>query len=110
MIPEISKSGGLKVKILKVPPELKTKYLSKRILEIELIRRQIQLGDFSLAEKVGHQVKGSATTFGFSFLSEIGEELENAAIKREATVVLKLLDQFESSIKLFKLRHQQELT
>jgi len=68
---------------MRVTSEMKRKYLSRRIEEIGRIRGQLVSNDFSLAQTVGHQIKGNAKTFEFPEIAEIGIEMEVAAKKQD---------------------------
>ncbi len=47
-------------------------------------------GDFDTIRSLGHNMKGTGTTFGFPQISEIGDELEQAAKKQDADSARKL--------------------
>ena len=68
---------------MKVPVELKIKYLSRRIQDIERLRSSLEQGDYSFAQKLGHQVKGNAVTFDVPQIAQLGHEMERAALKKE---------------------------
>jgi HPt (histidine-containing phosphotransfer) domain-containing protein len=63
-----------------VPTELRKKYLERRRQECENCRQALQTSDFAYLEKVGHQIKGNAASFGFDTLGGIAESLEEAAL------------------------------
>ena len=64
---------------MEISVELKTKYLSRRDKDLEDCLAALQFRDLALLERVGHQMKGNALTFGFAPLAEIGEAMETAA-------------------------------
>lgn len=79
---------------MQVPLELKQKYISRRLQDIDKLRSSLDGDDFSLALKFGHQVKGNASTFEFPELVGIGAEIEKAAKihdkEKLKTLILKL--------------------
>jgi HPt (histidine-containing phosphotransfer) domain-containing protein len=83
---------------MQVPTELKTMYLNRRIQDISKIKSGLKSGDFGLAEKLGHQVKGNAETFEFPEMANLGLEIEKAAIKKDPSLVMSLVDQMEMAI------------
>jgi HPt (histidine-containing phosphotransfer) domain-containing protein len=62
-----------------VPDEMLVKYRQRRQRDLEDCVRHVREGKMNFIEKVGHQLKGNALTFGYPELSLIGEELEAAA-------------------------------
>lgn len=64
---------------MRVTSEMKRRYVSRRIEEIKLIQCQLGTNDFTLAQTVGHQIKGNAKTFEFPEIAVIGVEMEAAA-------------------------------
>lgn len=83
---------------MKVPKELKIKYLQRRTQEITELMYSIDKGDFSLAERVGHQLKGNAVTFEIPQIAYIGLEMENAAQKRDLEKLRALINKLQSSL------------
>ena len=66
-----------------VPDEILVKYRQRRQRDLEDCVRHVREGKMNFIEKVGHQLKGNALTFGYPELSLIGEELEAAATAEE---------------------------
>lgn len=81
---------------MKVPVELKIRYLSRRMEDIERLRRTLDQDDYSFAQKVGHQVKGNAVTFDVPQIAFIGVEMEKAAQRRDKERVQILIQKMES--------------
>lgn len=82
-----------------VPQELKIKYLDRRIMDIQLLRSSLSKGDFALALKLGHQVKGNAATFEFPQMAQLGCEIEMAAKCHDRIAIENLVKKMESEIK-----------
>jgi HPt (histidine-containing phosphotransfer) domain-containing protein len=83
---------------MQVPVELKIKYLKRRIQDIENLRCSLEQDDYSLAMKLGHQVKGNAVTFEFPQMAYIGVEIESAAKRRDKERVKILIQKMEKAI------------
>ena len=81
-----------------VPVELKQRYLSRRIQDLIHLKEALAKNDFSLALKLGHQVKGNAVTFEFPHMAIIGVELEHAAKKQDKETLMSLIQKMESAI------------
>jgi HPt (histidine-containing phosphotransfer) domain-containing protein len=80
---------------MKLPIELKKKYLDRRLEDIKLLRLTLDQGDFSHALRVGHQVKGNAVTFEVPRLAPIGNEMETAAKRRDIEKLRILIQRME---------------
>lgn len=83
---------------MQVPVELKIKYLSRRMQDIERLRATLENDDYTFAQKVGHQVKGNAVTFDVPQIAPIGYEMEKAAQIRDKEKVEVLIQKMESMI------------
>lgn len=83
---------------MQVPVELKIKYLSRRLQDIERLRLSLEQEDYSFAQKVGHQIKGNAVTFDVPQIAFIGLEMEKAAQKKDKEKVKILIQKMESLI------------
>lgn len=89
---------------MQVPAELRIKYLSRRIEDIKHLRHLLENDDYSLALKLGHQVKGNAHTFEFPQMASLGVEIEMAAKNRNKEAVSSLADKME-----YALQHARSL-
>lgn len=67
---------------IEIPDEVRLKYFERRMTDVKKCTEAITSKDFKFLQKVGHDLKGNALTFGFEPLAAIGESLENAAIEQ----------------------------
>lgn len=81
-----------------VPHEMKVVYIQRRLSDFAECNRAIESGDYSFLEKVGHQVKGNAQSFGFDSLSPIGIALETAAKERNIENIKKAVQDFGTAV------------
>lgn len=81
-----------------IPHEMKVVYIQRRLSDFAECNRAIETGDFSFLEKVGHQVKGNAQSFGFDALSPIGVALEAAAKERNIENIKKAVHDFGTAV------------
>ncbi len=84
--------------MMDIPLELKLKYLKRRLEEIEEIKKKISNNDFELASKLGHQIKGNASSFSFNELENRGERIEKAALNQNKEQVLILIGELEEKV------------
>lgn len=80
---------------MKIPAELKIKYLNRRLAEIGRLRSTLEQDDYSLALQVGHQVKGNAVTFEVPQIAVIGFEMEEAAQRQDKQRIKLLVHKLE---------------
>lgn len=83
---------------MQVPVELKIKYLSRRIQDIEKLKSSLERDDYSVAVKLGHQVKGNAVTFDVPQMAHVGLEMEKAANRKDKERVKLLTAKMELMI------------
>jgi|GEM_PF-1133681 HPt (histidine-containing phosphotransfer) domain-containing protein len=83
---------------MRVPKELKIRYLQRRTREIPELMYSIDNGDFSFAERVGHQLKGNAVTFEIPQIAYIGLEMERAAQKKDLDKLRALIHKLQASL------------
>lgn len=83
--------------------KMKVVYIQRRKSDFTECMKAIESGDFSFLEKVGHQVKGNAETFGFDELSPIGIALESAAKSKDLAMAKKIVKQFGDIIESIRI-------
>lgn len=81
--------------MFEVSAEAKERYLKRRQDDLIKCKEAIQNQDLSFLEKVGHQLKGNAVTFGFAELSSVGAQLEIAAKDQNWAQIESLVHDFE---------------
>lgn len=59
-------------------------YLSNTRNAAEQIRKNVQVGDFEDARRIGHNLKGSGGGYGFMKISTLGAEIEAAAREKNS--------------------------
>jgi HPt (histidine-containing phosphotransfer) domain-containing protein len=65
-------------------------YLKNRIKDAEALRLQLEQNDFKSIERITHKIKGSAGSYGFTELGEIGGKMEKAAQENDLDALKKL--------------------
>lgn len=88
---------------MKVPIELKRRYLNRKLQDIQCLRTLIDKDDYSEALRLGHQVKGNAVTFEFPQMAIVGLEIENAAKRQDKEKVKLLLLKMETMIQMTQI-------
>ncbi len=83
---------------MEIPQYLIARYLVRRQEDFRRCKSLLEEKNFSELEKIGHQIKGSGPTFGFSELSEIGLNLEEEARKTDTDCIKKVIERFSTWI------------
>jgi len=92
---------------MKIPVELKVRYLSRRMHDIENLKSSLEMNDFSVAMKLGHQVKGNAKTFDFPLIANLGIAMELAARQGDKEKVRTLIHDLEFIVSQEKVNFPQ---
>lgn len=82
--------------IMEVPHEMLFRYMERRKKDLETCLLCLEDQNFTELEKVGHQLKGNGTTFGYNDLSAIGDLLEKAASHQDVPQIERVLYDFSS--------------
>jgi HPt (histidine-containing phosphotransfer) domain-containing protein len=88
---------------MKIPAELKRKYLDRRIKDLENLRHSLNQDDYSPALKLGHQVKGNAVTFDFHEIAPFGVAMEIAAQVKDKEQITHIIIKMEELIHMARL-------
>lgn len=62
-------------------------FVARRRVEIDGLLKQLEEEDFESIERLGHNLKGCATPYGFPGLSRLGAELEDAGRARDIEAI-----------------------
>ena len=62
-------------------------FLNNRGKDVESIRDFLDKENFDAIRVLGHCMKGAGGGYGFDAITEIGDEIENAALGRDAAVI-----------------------
>jgi len=84
--------------MIKIPVELKIRYLDRRMTDLALLKVLMEREDYSFAQRVGHQIKGNAVTFDVPQMAQVGHDLETAAVKRDKEKIKILIQKMEGLI------------
>ena len=77
-----------------IPEEARQKYIERRKTDLENCKKALQQKDFDAIARVGHQVKGNASTFGYEELGSIAIEMEKSALSKDAGKLDSVLTKF----------------
>jgi len=70
-------------------------FMRNRRRDVATLRIAVDEKDFKTVRLLGHRMKGDGGGYGFDAISEIGEVLEQAAIREDRTVIVRQTDNLE---------------
>lgn len=90
-----------------VPAELAEfapSFLSNRRWDLVRMRRDLAKQDLDAIRSTAHDTKGMGTSYGFPVISELGREVEAAAMSADVTAISARLDELEAFLAYVRLR------
>jgi HPt (histidine-containing phosphotransfer) domain-containing protein len=93
----------IEVKLPGVLLGLIPRYLENRRREVQILAQAYQKRDFQTIQGIGHKLKGNAASYGFEYLTEIGTNLESAAMAQEDGSILPLIRKYEDYLSKIKI-------
>lgn len=86
------------IETMQIPVEARQKYLERRKQDIAASKEALLKQDYYFLERLGHQIKGNAITFGFDELTNIAVAIEQAAKAKNIPQLQELVNQFETAV------------
>jgi HPt (histidine-containing phosphotransfer) domain-containing protein len=87
--------------VVKVDPllaEIVPRFLQRCVQTVAEFRGAVRSGDLSAARRIGHALHGSAGSFGFEEMAEIGRDIERAAREGNTGSLEKLADALDDHV------------
>ena len=81
-------------------------FLENRQKDLTDLQRAKERKDFPKIELIGHQLMGSAGSYGFSTLSKLGKELERAAQQKSLDDTNLIISQIEDHLNLLEIDYE----
>jgi len=83
-------------------------FMRNRRRDVDTLRGALDESDFKTVRLLGHRMKGDGGGYGFDTISEIGEILEQAAIRKDRPAITQQtdrLDDFLGRVQVVYSRH-----
>jgi HPt (histidine-containing phosphotransfer) domain-containing protein len=74
------------------------KFLERCRQTVQEFRDAVRLGDFGGARRIGHALHGTASSFGFEQMAELGREIERAAKAGDAPALRDLAERLDDHV------------
>ena len=81
-------------------------FVSNRHRDVERLLTASGANDFDTARIIGHSMKGSGGGYGFPRITELGDKVEQAAIRRDAVEIAKLANELGQYLKAVKIEYR----
>lgn len=98
-------SAELNIVIDKELEDLIPDYIANRKSEIEIFEDAFDKKDFPKIQALGHKLRGTAGSYGFDYLSEIGKEFEEKSKVSDAISIQHALNQYKLYMKRIKVSY-----
>ena len=95
-------SRSYNAQIQKVLPH----FFQARIADLRDLSASVNIGDVATIQRIGHKLKGSARTFGFPEISELGQKLEEAAGASDFVTIRELVVELKSQLERHAPKNQ----
>jgi HPt (histidine-containing phosphotransfer) domain-containing protein len=84
--------GPIQVKIDEDLADIVPNFLKNRQKDAAAVQRALADGDFETIRILGHGMKGVGAGYGFDYITELGREMEQAAVSHNAAALADLND------------------
>ena len=84
---------------------LMPKFFAVRKDELGRIKAANAAGDFLALKRIGHTLHGTASSYGFFRLGEIGSQVEAAAGARDTSAIALLVTELEDHLERVRVRY-----
>lgn len=85
-------------------------FLDNRRQDIHQMRQLLEHGDFARIQSVGHKMKGTGRSYGFTAISRIGADIERAGREQDAPALERLINDLNSFLSRVKIEGPSERT
>lgn len=86
--------GRIRIEVDPDLADLVPSFLENRRADITTIREALEQRDYHRIHRIGHNLKGDSGALGFDGLSDVGRELEHAALQQNEGAIRTQLEHF----------------
>lgn len=91
-----------------LPPALVFAYLLNCRGDLAQLKAALAAGEYEMARRLGHQMKGTGKAYGFPGLTQIGRTIEWAASKQAAAELDSRIQRLEACLNIIELASEQD--
>jgi len=82
-------------------------FLNNRQREVESLRRALVMGDFELVRRLGHRMRGVGSSYGFEYVSLLGQRLEQCSRERDADLLGELVSEYADYLSTVRIEYSE---
>jgi HPt (histidine-containing phosphotransfer) domain-containing protein len=71
-------------------------FLQKRREDVDSMKPLLERAEFGRIQSIGHRMKGTGRSYGFTTISRIGADIELAAHQNDAGALARLIDELDA--------------
>ena len=68
--------------------------MNNRKREVDSLRHAVIVGDFELARRLGHRMRGVGGSYGFDYVSILGRRIEQGSRERDLELLGELVSEY----------------
>jgi HPt (histidine-containing phosphotransfer) domain-containing protein len=94
--------------IVQVDPDLEELipgFLENRKADVEKLRIDLDGGDFTNLQSIGHSIKGVGGGYGFDLMSELGASIESLAKEKNAAEIREKINQLDDYLQRVEIEY-----
>ena len=81
-------------------------FMSNRRKEVETLRSALASADFEQLRQLGHRMRGVGNSYGFQQISELGKQVEDAAIAGDRTGIAASIAEYSDYIASVRISYE----
>jgi len=97
------------VKVDEILKDLIPDFMTRRFQEMEQLTQLQASQDFKGLAHYGHKLKGSSLNYGFTYLGQLAQHLESAALSENSEEISELVQKIHDHIKNVQIVYVEEL-
>jgi len=82
-------------------------FLNNRQREVESLRHALVMGDFELVRRLGHRMRGVGGSYGFEYVSLLGQRLEQCSRERDADLLGELVSEYADYLSTVRIEYSE---
>jgi len=81
-------------------------FLENRSRDIVTLRNSLEKNDYEAIKSLGHSLKGVGGGYGFDSITDIGQELENAAKRQAGGEISALIERYDDYLSRIEIHYE----
>jgi HPt (histidine-containing phosphotransfer) domain-containing protein len=82
-------------------------FLNNRKRELDSLRHALVMGDFELVRRLGHRMRGVGGSYGFEFITLLGQRLEQCSRDRDVDLLGELVSEYADYLSTVHIEYSE---